>query len=129
MVDQISNSGGTLTLTKLILSLREKQIYDVAIKKVPTRNLLGCGAIIDTETYHISPRVITIIGRFSKQERGILSSIVNTSKMVSIVFGDWEYDAWISTKKLKYEYRKYNEIVRPWVIQITLVVDSRTGGP
>ena len=118
----LSNTGGTLTMNAII-DLRERQIFDVAIREVPKR---AAGAVVDDSTYLIKPKTIVIKTRLSSAEKTTLQAIINAVEMTTFIAGNWVYSVWIKVRRPKYKYIVDDGTLRPWETSITMIVE--TGG-
>lgn len=121
----IMNSGGIID-DPHIIDWQENQIWDVAIRDVPTRTT---GQQLDTDTKVINPKQVTLTIRISASEKTTLQAIVDANESVDFINQYWGYTAWILTKKPVWKYVELNNSLKPWETVLTMLVISGGGCP
>jgi len=120
----ISNAGGTLSCDAIAYSERQK--CDVAIRDIPTRST---GSLIDTGTWTLKNRVLTMTIRFTDAGKSTLQGIFDQSAKVTIAMavegiGFWVYTGWLRKKPIVYEYSKDETNTKEWRAKLEFVISS-----
>ena len=120
----ITNAGGTLNCDAI--EWGERQVCKVAVRPVPTRS---SGSFIDTGTYTLKNRVITMTIRVSDTEKTTLQGIFNQSANCTITAGDWTYTAWLQTKNILWKFAMQNGIERNWETELKFKIATFSYSP
>jgi len=101
---------------------QETQICDVATRSVPTRST---GAKVDTGTYVLKPRDITMEIRLSDSEKTVLQDIYDADVEILLIAvnesGTWTYYTWFKHKPLFYQYAHQEDTTREWRTKLSFV--------
>jgi len=102
-----------------VLTWKESQNCNPAINPVPKRTT---GAFIDTGTYTLETRLLTITARFTTTKLSTLNSIFIYGESVSITTPNgWTYTAWFSKKPVVWEYKKVGGEEREWHVTMEFI--------
>jgi hypothetical protein len=124
---EISNSGGMLDCDAIEWS--EGQSCDPATRQVPLRS---DGEFVDTGTFVIDNRQITITVRLTDAQRDTLNLIFNANATVTITvktesgqnYPRWGYTAWLSRILKEYRYSKEGSDEREWEVELEFYCSS-----
>jgi len=112
-----------------VLAAKITDASKVAIRDIPRR---ANGSIIDYGTWTQSPIGLEFEVRVSTPEKVTLESIFNNSAFVTVELnsevGTWTFtNAWLTTKKITYEYSKTDDgTERNWKTKIILIAETAT---
>ena len=118
---KIENAGGTLECDAI--SWSEGQSCDPAMRQVP---LSDEGEFVDTGTFVIDNRKLTITIRLTDTQRDTLNLIFTANSLVTITvrtesgqdYPRWEYAGWLSRVLKEYSYSKEGSDEREWQVEL-----------
>lgn len=121
----LSNSGGSLEFDAIAWS--EEQSCDIATRKVPMRIE---GDIVDTGTYVLKARTLSLSLRLTDADKQTLQNIYNSKTQITIVATQdgtehyWVYTGWFNSKPETYEASHNGTELREWVSALQFKIDS-----
>lgn len=121
----IVNAGGTLCCDAI--AWKEIQVCKVAVRNIPLRTT---GSFVDTGTYTLKNRKLSITIRLSEANKTILQAIFDANVKVTITAGDWTYTGWLREKPLEWAYSKTSDgIVRNWIADLGFDIETFSYNP
>jgi hypothetical protein len=121
---------GVQNLSVECIGWHEEQTCKPAVRDVPTRT---AGAHVDTGTFKLKARVLTIIVRLSDAQKTSLQTLFDNNSGITILAEmDWDgdnewyyYDAWFTKKPVIYEYKsRGGSDLREWIAELEFKVGS-----
>lgn len=124
---KISNAGGTLYCDAIAWS--ESQTCDPAIRQRP---LAEEGELIDTGTFVIDNRRLTITVRLTDAQKVTLNDMFNANATITIMaktesgedYPRWEYTCWTFRILKEYSYSKLDSDEREWEVELEFYCSS-----
>ena len=127
---KIENAGGTLECDAI--SWSEGQSCDPAMRQVP---LIDEGEFVDTGTFVIDNRKLTVAIRLTDAQKTILNNIFDANAIITITAitetnGEkvWLYTCWLSTILKEYKYSKEGSDEREWEVKLEFYCSSFSYG-
>jgi hypothetical protein len=122
-IDEVSLLVGGLIEA---ISWEEEQSCDVAMRDIP---LNDDGVHIDTGTYVLNPRILSITMRMTDTQKTEFLSYFSLNTLMTFYSDDgigiWTYVGWFKEYPKIYEYNKKNSIeIRKWKCNLKFIIQS-----
>ena len=130
---KISNAGGTLECDAI--KWAERQSCNPAIRQIPPSS---SGEFVDTGTFVMDNRKLTIIIHLTDAQRDTLNNIFNANATVTATvtiiaktesgqdYPRWVYRCWLSEILNEYSYSKEGTNEREWLVTIKFICKNYT---